>query len=444
MMKLFLQRGAAMLVFVLFFSFSAGAIIFSLNQSIYSDLRDFNRLTGAKQAFYTSESLLEDMVYRQVFDSFSLNTTETLALGGATAQATTTYISADDEYLTKSTGLFGRVQRHTEAIVSITGGSSFSYGLQAGTGGITLANSADIYGNVYSNGSVIGAGSSEIFGDLVSAGASGLLKDVTATGTVYANTIDRVSAGGDAYYNTQIGTNAQNPVAGTRHTPATNQPVVDFPLSTTTIQDWKDDVVNYGTVITAADPLCASGTYTIDTSVTIGFLKVECNLEIRKTGAGITVTLDGPIWVQGNLSFSQGPTMQVDSALGRRSVQFIVDNPSNRLTSSKISVNQSTDFNGSGDPRSYIMLLSENDSAYNGGTEKAIDVAQSANGSVLVYSGRGLIDIGNGVELTEVTGYKINLAQNADIIYETGLSSLLFTAGPGGGYTVADWRQVPK
>jgi hypothetical protein len=442
MMKTFRQNGAAMMLFVLFFAFSAGAIIFSLNQSIYADFRDFNQLGSAKQAFYTSESLLEDMVYRQVFDSFSLNSSETFSLAGATAYATTTYDSTADEYITESKGVFGVVQRKTEAVVTITGGSSFNYGLQAGTGGITLANSADIYGNVYSNGSVVGSGSSEIFGDVVSAGASGLVKSVVATGTVYSNTIDRITAGGDAHYNVQIGTNAQNPVTGTRYTPATNQPIVDFPISTTTIQEWKDDIVTYGTVISASDPLCSSGTYTINTSVTIGFLKVECNLDIRKTGGGITVTIDGPIWVQGNLSFSQGPTMRVDSALGRRSVQFIVDNPSNRLTSSKISVNQSTEFYGSGDSRSYIMLLSMNDSAYNSGTEKAINVAQSANGSVLVYAGKGLVDIGNGIELTEVTGYKINVAQNADIIYESGLASLLFTAGPGGSYAVADWRQV--
>jgi hypothetical protein len=443
MMKTLSQNGAAMMIFVLFFAFSAGAIIFSLNQSIYSDFRDYNQLGRGKQAFYTSESLLEDMVYRQVFDSFSLNSSETMSLGGASASATTTYDSAADEYVTESTGLLGTVQRQTQAVVTITGGSSFNYGLQAGTGGITLANSADIYGNVYANGSVVGSGSSEIFGDVVSAGASGLVERVVATGTVYANTINRITAGGDAHYNVQIGTNAQNPVTGTRYTPATNQPIVDFPISTTTIQEWKDDIATYGTVITAADPLCSSGTYTINTSVTIGFLKVECNLDIQKTGSGITVTLDGPIWVQGNLSFSQGPDIRVDSALGRRSVQFIVDNPSNRLTSSKIEVRNSTQFYGSGDPRSYIMLLSMNNSAFNSGTEKAIDVAQSANGSVLVYADKGLVDIGNGIELTEVTGYKINVAQNADIIYESGLASLLFTAGPGGSYAVADWRQVP-
>jgi hypothetical protein len=431
-----------MLVFVLFFAFTSSVMMFALNQSIYLDFSDFRRLTQSKQALLTSESLLEDVVYRQIFDSFSLNTTESLALANATAYATTTYDSVEDKYLSESSALFGTVIRKSEASIILTGGSSFSYGLQAGTGGITLANNSSIVGNVYSNGIVTGAGSAEVAGDIVSAGPTGRINTITATGSVYANTINRITAGADAYYNVQIGTNAQNPVAGTRYTPVTNQPLVDFPISTTTIQGWKDDITTYGTVITAADPLCSSGTYTINTSITIGFLKVECNLDIRKTGGGITVTLDGPIWVAGNLSFSQGPTLQVDSSLGRRSVQFIADNPSNRLTSSRIEVRNSTQFNGSGDSRSFIMLLSMNESAALAGTQKAIDVSQSANGKVLVYADRGLIDIGNGIVLKEVTGYKINVAQNADVIYESGLSSLLFTSGPGGGYSLEDWRQV--
>ncbi len=436
------QRGAAMLIFVLFFAFSAGAITFSLSQSIYSDFRDFNQLSRGKQAFYTSESLLEDVVYRQIFDSFSLSTTESLTLANATAYATTTYDSVEDKYVSKSSALFGTVTRKSEASIILTGGSSFNYGLQAGTGGITLANNSSIVGNVYSNGIVTGAGNAQVTGDIVSAGPTGRINTIRATASVYANTINRITAGLNAYYNVQIGTNAQNPVAGTKYTPVTNQPVVNFPISTTTIQEWKDDIVTYGTVITAADPLCSSGTYTINTSVTIGFLKVECNLDIRKTGGGITVTLDGPIWVTGNLSFSQGPTMQVGSSLGRKSVQFIVDNPSNRLTSSKVEVRNSTQFNGSGDSRSFIMLLSMNESAALAGAEKAIDVSQSANGKVLVYAARGLIDIGNGIALKEVTGYKINVAQNSSVTYESGLQSLLFTSGPGGGYSLEDWRQV--
>lgn len=436
------ETGAAMLLFVLFFTFTTGVMMLALAQSIYFDLSDYNRLLKSKQAYLTTESLVEDMVYRHVFETFSVGSSESLSLGGAAASATTTYDATNDVYEINGQATLQGVVRKVEALLSVGAGSAFSYGLQAGNGGITLSNNSTIIGNVYSNGTVTGAGSAQIRGDLVSAGASGRVNTMTATGTIYANTIDRINAGKDAHYNVQIGTNAQNPVAGTRFTPVTVEPVASMPISTTTIAEWKDSIATYGTTITAADPLCSTGTYTINTSVTIGYLKVECNLDIKKTGGGVTVTVNGPVWATGNISFTTGPTIRVASSLGRRSVQFIADKPTDYLTSSKVEIRNSTQFFGSGDYRSYVMLLSMNESAKLGGTVKAIDVSQSANGAVLVYTNDGLVDIGNGISLKEVTGYKINVAQNSTVQYESGLSSLLFTSGPGGGYRLTDWRQL--
>lgn len=435
------QSGAALLLFVLFFAFTTSIMMFALAGSIYVDLADFSRLNRSKQAYLTSESVVEDMVYRHVYETFLISSSESLTLGGATAQATTTYDSPNDVFEINGQATLGGAVRKVQALLSIGAGSAFSYGLQAGTGGITLSNNSTIIGNVYANGPVIGAGSAQVRGDLVSAGPSGVARTINATGTIYANTIDRIDADRDAHYNVQLGTNAQNPVGGTRYTPVTNQPLADLPISTTTIQEWKDAITDNGTIITAADPLCASGTYTIDTSITIGYLKVECNLDIRKTGGGITVTVNGPVWATGNISLTQGPTIRVAASLGRRSVQFIADNPSDRTNSSKVEIRNSTQFFGSGDYRSHVMLLSGNTSAKDGGSVKAIDVSQSATGAVLVYTNEGLVDIGNGITLREVTGYRINVAQNSTVRYESGLASLLFTSGPGGGYRLSDWRQ---
>ena len=154
------------------------------------------------------------------------------------------------------------------------------------------------------------------------------------------------------------------------------------------------------------------------------------------------MTVNGPVWATGDITFTSGPTIRAAASLGRRSVQFIADKPTDHLNSSKIEIRNSTQFFGSGDYRSYVMLLSMNDSAKNAGSVKAIDVSQSASGAVLVYSNEGLIDIGNGISLKEVTGYKINVAQNSTVQYESGLTSLLFTSGPGGGYRLNDWQQI--
>lgn len=439
-MKTFYKKqGAAMIIFVLFFAFTSSALMFALGKSIFADLSDFNRLTQTKQAFLTTDSLTEEVVYRRIFGTFNIDAIESLTLNQITAYSTTTYDSPSDVYTVNSATHLGPVIRKSQAELTVGAGSAFNYGLQAGNGGISLSNNSDIYGNVYSNGTVQGAGSAEVHGEIVSAGPTGLIADISATGTVFADTIDNVTVGGDAHYNTDLGGSS---IAGTIFSPAANQPTTSLPISTTTIQEWKDAINNYGTTITAADPLCSSGTYTIDSDTTIGYLRVECNLDIAKTGPSTVVTLDGPIWVEGNISFTQGPELEVDPSLGRFSVQLIADNPADSLTSSKIEIRNSTNFTGSGDDRSYIMLLSMNESASQGGGEVAISIAQSANGDVLMYAGEGLVDIANNIDLREVTAYQIDVANGSSVTYESGLASVLFTSGPGGSYSINDWQQI--
>ena len=79
--------------------------------------------------------------------------------------------------------------RNVQAALTQGSGASFNYGVQSGIGGVLLENSSSIIGNVYSNGPVDGAGSNLIKGDVVSAGPSGLVKDIHATSSVYAHTI---------------------------------------------------------------------------------------------------------------------------------------------------------------------------------------------------------------------------------------------------------------
>jgi hypothetical protein len=438
MSNLHKQTGAAMTLFIIFFTFAATGILLALGQAIYVDHISFNRLSESKQAYIAVETLTDDVVMRNIYSTYSVDTTETLSVGGAAVTAVTTYDSAADLYTISSEALFRGAVRKTAAELSITGATNLSYGLFSGTGGIALANSSRVIGNTYANGPVTGAGSAVVLGDIVSAGPSGLIQSIAATGSVFANTIDNVTADGDAHYTVAIGSNS---IGGTSYSPAVNQATATFPVSGDLVQEWKDAVNDYGTVISATDLACSGGTYVIDATIPpLGYVRIECNVEVQKTGT--TLTVNGPIWVEGNLTFTQGPTIRVDPALGRRSVQFIVDNPSDRLTSSQIEIRNQTDFLGSGDPRSYIMLYSANESYSTGGSETAIAISQSADGNVIMYADSGLVDVSNGVELRAVTGYQIDVAQNSDIIYEEGLSNLVFTAGPGSGYILTDWQQA--
>ena len=438
------SRGAALLIFVVLFLATSLSFILAIGRGVYDDYVTFKTFFEGKRSFYAAEAGIEDAVHRHR-DGDEYSNSETFAIGDMTVSTTRTSDGAS--FTIVSEGHAGDAHRESEVVLEIGDGASFNFGLQSGNGGITLSNNSSIQGNVFSNGAVVGQGSATVYGDVISAGASGLVDHVHATGTVrahtitdadieghaYCDSIDNSDVGGYIYCNSVTATTNPAPAPDFPGTP--DESVQPMPIPDTQIEEWKTNITTTGTVIPSTDARCAGGTYVINTNTTLGNVKIECNVEIRKQGAGTTVIIDNPVWIMGNLTFSQGPTIVASSSLGTRSVQIIVDNESNRLTSSKISVNQSTQFN-SGSPSSYILLLSMNNSAENGGTEKAINLAQSANGKVLVYASHGLVDMGNSISLKEVTAHQISISNGASVIYESGLINLLFTSGPGGGFTI--------
>lgn len=418
-----------------------------LARATYTDISTLNSLRISKQSFLAAEAFAEEVAQRHVFGTYSIDTYETLNFGAITGYATSTIDLVNDVLTIEAQGTIKNVVRKVQIVLSIGTGSAFNYGLQAGNGGITLANSSRIIGNVYSNGPVSGSGnSSEVLGDVVSAGSAGYLFDIHTTGSAWANTIEDSDIDGEL--NTEsVLTDITNvvgpPDIRNYYGPGNDLATTSFPIADDLVAEWKQSIEDTGTVIPASDPDCLdNGIYTIDDPATLGNVKIECDLEVKHQGNPPTVlTLTGPIWVEGSIEL-KGPDIRVTPSLGRRSVQIIADNESDRTTSSKIKILTSSDFYGSGDSRSYIMLLSMNNAAENSNPDIAIDVAQSADGSLIVYAGHGLIEVGNGVDLKEITAYQINVAQNSEITYESGLQDLIFTSGPGGGYSIDDWSET--
>lgn len=424
-----------MLSFVLFFVFASVSLTLLMSRSIAADLSFLNSFTTSRQAFLTAESSLEDVVFRMMTSS-SYGSLSLLSLLPGNASTTVSYDTNEDTFIVTSVAKVGKANRTVVATLVPGEGSAFNYGLQTGNGGFRLVNSASITGNAFSNGTIVGQGSSIIRGDVISAGPSGRIERITATGTAWANTLTDSVIYGDAHYNV-VG--IPSTVNGTRYTPAAIVDPQILPIEDAKVEEWKDEIQNSGTIIPASS--CTAGWYVITASTNLGDIKIECNLRIRKTGGSTVITLTGPVWVTGNIELEQGPELRVVPSLGRKSVQIIADNPADRITSSKISIRNSTQFFGSGHSMSFIMMLSQNNSAELGGTEKAIEIAQASNGALILYAGHGLVDVGNSITLKSVTGYQINIGNNSDIIYDTGLTSALFTGGPGGGYVVSNWYQ---
>jgi Tfp pilus assembly protein PilX len=431
------ERGAALITFVIFFLLASTILVIGIGRGVYQSLSETRMLYEGKRSFYSAEAGIEDAIYRHR-DAKSYSSTESFTIDGNTV-STARVLNIDIYEITATANASGAVRRSFVEL-AVGDGASFNFGLQSGNGGITLSNNSAIYGNVFSNGTVEGQGSATVYGDVVSAGTSGLIDSITATGSAYAHSITASTIGGNAYYYA-TGTLTGSIVSGVLFPGYPDQATATMPITDTMIEGWKDQITASGTIITATSTQCSSGTYTINTNTTLNNVRIDCNVEMRKQGASTVITIAGPIWIQGNLSFSQGPSIIASSSLGSRSVQVIVDKETSRSTSSKITVNQSTTFT-SGNASSYVVLISMNNDAENSGSEVAIDLAQSASGKVLVYAPHGRVDMGNSITLREVTGYQIDVNNGAQVIYESGLASLLFTGGPGGGYTIGRWTEI--
>ncbi|OGG62035.1 hypothetical protein A3I46_02120 [Candidatus Kaiserbacteria bacterium RIFCSPLOWO2_02_FULL_54_13] len=304
---------------------------------------------------------------------------------------------------------------------------SFHYGIQAGNGGFTMDNSSSITGNVFSNGPVIGSSENDIRGDVVSAGPSGWVYGIHATGSVYAHTIgkegENTTIDKDAYYTTIVDTT----VSGTPYPDSPDQTSVPLPISDSQISEWEAFAESGGT-ITACD---AQGNYVVSETMSLGPKKIACNLVVKNTSGILTIT--GPLWVTGNITTQTTPTIRIDPALGSENVAIIADNPSNRAGSGIVVIGQSTIFQGSGADDSFVFLISQNNSAETGGATVAIDMSQGAS-ALVAYASHGLLTLSQSVGVKEATGYKIALSQSANVVYDTGLPNAMFKSGPGGSW----------
>ncbi len=418
-------EGQAILTSVIFFLFISLAIIMSFAFAASISSRTVSMLFQSKKSYFLSESGIEDASYR-IMKGKNYSSQEIINLDGFSVTATIADISEGLEII--STGDVSDNIRKLKTELNSDVGTSFHYGVQVDEGGLVIQNSALVSGNVYVNGPITAFNSNEIKGDAVSAGPAGSITGVHATGTAYAHNIADSVIDGDAYYQNISDTT----VGGASYPDSPDQPSANLPISDEIINGWEESASSE-LIINSPCP------YIIKEDEIIGPAKIECNLEIEGSP---TITVGGPIWVAGNITIKNTAIIRIDPSFARKSVPIIADDPSNRLTGSAINLENSAVFQNSGTEGSYVLLLSQNDSAENGGNEKAITIRNTVSGDLLLYAGHGQIYLDNRSDLREITGYKINLSNQANIIYETGLASLLFESGPSGGFSIRSWKEM--
>ena len=423
-----LNAGQAMMIAVIFFMAVSITMIFGLVGPVVRQQVIVRDLAVSRQSYFLAEAGVEDVVYR-LKTGKAVSSTEVLNLNGSSVTVTTAD-TLDGKEITAVADVRDLTRKLKTNIV-LGSGVSFHFGVQAGNGGLILENTSSVSGNVYSNGSVTGGGPTNNFirGSVVSGGPNGLVNNLHATSSVFAHTISNAIIDGNAYYQSISGST----VLGTLYPNSPDQATSTLPIPDSQIEDWKQVALSGG-VISSPCP------YKINDAVTIGPKKITCDLEI--SGNNYTITLAGNIWVEGDIVVKNSPTIRVASSFGNKGVAVIADKPSDPNYSGKISLENSVIFEGSGTFGSHVMFISQNRSAESGGVGVAIDVKNTVSGDLLVYAGHGEITLENNINLKEVAAYKIRLKNTAEVIYETGITNLLFDSGPSGSYEILSWEEI--
>ena len=210
---------------------------------------------------------------------------------------------------------------------------------------------------------------------------------------------------------------------------------VAFPISDQQIAIWEQAAEDGGTPVTCG----GSPNPCVITGGSIGPRKYIGDVTISNT-----VTLTGAVWVKGNITMINGAMLTLSDAYGSNSGIIIADNPDTELTkvtSGRIMANNDSMFERNSTAGTYIMGIAMSASldsalpAFDIGNNFSKPTVDHPNASAVVYAPKGVAKVSQNGEMKEVTAQKLYLENNAIVRYESGLSSVMFSAGPGASWT---------
>jgi len=399
------------------------AVIIAISVSIsiltFGQQKISQNITKSSQAYYASEAGVEDVLLRLV-KKMNWSSPYNLKVGNATATVEISDIVGGTRTITSKGNSLNRIRKIQIVYAISTQQVSFHYGAQVGEGGMIMGNGSQVLGNVFSNGSVTGGGT--IQNSIIVAGNGNKIDGITVGNDATVHTCKDSNIGGNLTY--VSGGSIQNcTVGGATSTRPNEIELQPLPISQSQIDEWEEDAAAGGVITTN---ISISGTKILG-PIQIGTSTNPKNLTVEN---GATLIIEGTVYVTGDITFNNNATVNLDSSYG--SLSGII------LTEGVITVENNVILNGSGQAGSYVLLLStKNDT-----TNPVIDIRNNAAGSVIYYANSGLIYLANNMYAREVTGYKIQIANNAIIQYESGLEETNFSSGPGGSWEVTDWKEI--
>jgi len=250
----------------------------------------------------------------------------------------------------------------------------FGYAVQVGGDGVDMRNSSVINGTVYSNGNIVGSGSSTITGDAY------------AVGTI----------------------SSPDPwVQGTPFPGATPQLLP--PIDDATI---KSDAEAGGTITCPCT--FDSGVNPMNTAKYVGDLTIQNTAQM--------VIYSGPIWVTGNVIVKNTSSIKLDDSFGSLGTYLIADG--------KVSTDNSGAFiPTNANPKGYILVVTTST------LSDAITI-QNTGVNAIFYALSGGALLQNQADVTSLVANSLLIQNNATLTYDTGLAGAQFTNSPGGAWVV--------
>lgn len=171
------QKGQVVIIAVIFFLIISVAIMASISFTLGNQIKSTRDLFKAKQSYLAADSVNDDALYR-LNEGRTLPATLILGFSGG-VEATAEVSEVDGNKQIISTGSYGSIERGAKSVYSEGAGVSINYGLQVGSGGITMTNNAVITGNVYSNGNISGSNDARITGSVVASSYTNTTPELT-------------------------------------------------------------------------------------------------------------------------------------------------------------------------------------------------------------------------------------------------------------------------
>ncbi|TAL19159.1 hypothetical protein EPN90_04265 [Patescibacteria group bacterium] len=243
------------------------------------------------------------------------------------------------------------------------------------------------------------------------------LDKVTVSGTLRANTIKNCSVTGDAYYQAI----ASCSIAGTAYPGSPDPGPTVYPLSDAQINDWQQGASSGGVITGDYRPAADSTNY-------LGPKEITGNLILDNNQ---TLIMTGTLFVRGNVTIDNNSQIRLDAGYG--------SNGGVLVSNGWLRVSNNAAFQGAG-AGSYVLVIS---TAAGGDDNPAMDFQNNVTGAVF-FAPNGLAKLQNNVRLISLTAKKVNLSNNATLVYDSGLADSRFTGGAGGTWKIAkdSWREI--